>query len=151
MDPLSVTTAVVGILQAACSILSFCYSVRTEMRNIPWSLIQIIGEVRDLRNLIETIEAVLDKSSSHFKPDKVEASNELSDTITPVLSNCLAELQNLQNRIRPDRVDALLSSRRKAFLQSLSWNLGNDDAKESIKSLKRCKAALNLAINFHNL
>lgn len=151
MDPLSITTAVVGTLQVSCSILSFCYSVRTEMYKIPWTLFQIIEEVRELRNLIEKIEIIFERFSGSLQSDQVEASKKLSETIEPVISNCLAELRSLENRIRPEHIDALLSSRRKRLLQSISWHIQTNDAKESIKCLKKCKAALSLALNSHNL
>lgn len=153
MDPLSITTAVVASLQVACSILSTCYSVRAQMRKIPGTLIQILNEVRDLRDLIETIESVLDQrqSSNDTDPTQLETSERLADVISPAVANCLSELQIIESRIRLEQVDVLLESKRKAFVQSLTWRLKGDDAKESIASLRRCKAALNLAISSHNL
>ncbi|RMJ16674.1 hypothetical protein CDV36_003668 [Fusarium kuroshium] len=145
MDPLSITTAVVASLQVASSILSHCYSVRTEMRKIPGTLIQIIDEVRTLRNLMETVESIVDKKS-----DRPGISEDTDDPIKPVIATCLSELQAVERRIRPQDIEELLGSRRKAFLQTLTWRLKGDEAKESILSLQRCKASLNLAISSHN-
>jgi hypothetical protein len=151
MDPLSITTAAVACLQASFSILSWCYSVRTEMQNAPGTLIQIIEEVRDLRNLIETIEPTLRiKNDSGDKGIGHQTSEQVSNNISPVIVNCLAELQTLESRIRPERIDALLESKGKALLQALTWRLKGNDAKQSIANLQRCKASLNLAINSHN-
>jgi hypothetical protein len=147
MDPLSITAAVVASLQVACSILSCCYSVRTEMRRIPWTLIQIIEEVRDLRNLIETIESVLGKNDSS---NQLGTSGRLVDSIKPVMASCLAELRAVERRIQPRDVDTLLGSKRKALLQTLTWRLKGDEAKESILGLQRCKTSLNLAVSSHN-
>ncbi|KAI8686537.1 NACHT domain-containing protein [Fusarium keratoplasticum] len=147
MDPLSITTAVVASVQVACSILSCCYSVRTEMRKIPWTLIQIIDEVRDLRNLMETVESVLGKSETSHQPGTPE---KLADSIKPVVATCLAELRAVESRIRPRDVETLLDSKRKALLQALTWRLKGDEAKESILGLQRCKTSLNLAISSHN-
>ncbi|RSM04434.1 hypothetical protein CEP52_006831 [Fusarium oligoseptatum] len=147
MDPLSITTAVVASLQVASSILSHCYSVRTEMRKIPGTLIQIIDEVRTLRNLMETVESILDKNEISDQPG---TSEQRGDSIKPVIATCLSELQAVERRIRPQDIEELLGSRRKAFLQTLTWRLKGDEAKESILSLQRCKASLNLAISSHN-
>ncbi|KAI8724287.1 NACHT domain-containing protein [Fusarium sp. LHS14.1] len=147
MDPLSITTAVVASVQVACSILSCCYSVRTEMRKIPWTLIQIIDEVRDLRNLMETVESILGKDKTSDQPGTSET---LADSIKPVVATCLAELRAIESRIRPRDVETLLDSKRKALLQALTWRLKGDEAKESILGLQRCKTSLNLAISSYN-
>ncbi|RSL60738.1 hypothetical protein CEP54_006563 [Fusarium duplospermum] len=147
MDPLSITTAVVASVQVACSILSCCYSVRTEMRKIPWTLIQIMDEVRDLRNLMETVESVLGKVETSDQP---RSSEKLADNIKPVIATCLAELRAVESRIIPRDVETLLDSKRKALLQALTWRLKGDEAKESVLGLQRCKASLNLAISSNN-
>lgn len=147
MDPLSITTAVVASLQVACSILSCCYSLRTEMQKIPWTLIQIIDDVRDLRNLIETAESILGKNDSSDQPGISES---LVDSIKPVMATCLTELQAIEQKIRPQDVETLLGSKRKTLLQAASWRLKGDEARESILGLQRCKASLNLVISSHN-
>ncbi|KAJ4324089.1 hypothetical protein N0V84_004055 [Fusarium piperis] len=147
MDPLSITTALVASLQVASSILSHCYSVRTEMRKMPGTLIQIIDEVRALRNLMETVESILDKNETS---DQKGTSETPTDNIKRVIATCLTELQTVERRIRPVDVEAILGSTRKTLLQTLTWRLKGDEAKESILGLQRCKASLNLAITCHN-
>jgi hypothetical protein len=152
MDPLSISMAVITSLQVACSILSCCYSIRTEMKNAPWTLIRIIEETRDLRNLIETIEVILNKTEprNSFDQSKLESSQTLSTSIKPLIQNCLTELQALESRIHPDRVAALLDSKRKALLQTILWRLKGDEGKQSIANLQRCREALSLALHSHN-
>ncbi|KAH7110277.1 hypothetical protein EDB81DRAFT_672231 [Dactylonectria macrodidyma] len=152
MDPLSISAAVVASLQVACSILFNCYRVRAEMRKIPGTLIQIIDEVRDLRNLIESVESVLDREqfSDDTSLTALETSQGFAHVTKTAVANCLAEFRIIESRICLEQVDTLMSSKRKAFLQSLTWHLRGDDVKESIASLQRCKAALNLAISSHN-
>jgi len=142
-------------LQVACSVLTFCYDLRATMRRIPWSLIQVIEEVRDLRNLIEAISTVLDKKhrcSGKTEWIGVEDLDELpmSDNITSVLATCLEELRFLESRVRPEHVQDALESRHKAFVQSLSWRMKDNETKESIVRLQRCKTALSLAISASN-
>lgn len=117
------------------------------MRKIPWTLIQIIDEVRDLRNLMETVESVLGKNETSDQPGTPE---NLADSIKPVVATCLAELRAVESRIRPRDVETLLDSKRKALLQALTWRLKGDEAKESILGLQRCKTSLNLAISSHS-
>ena len=117
------------------------------MRKIPRTLIQIIDEVRDLRNLIETIESVLVKNDSSNQPG---ISKRLVDSIKPVMASCLAELRAVERRIQPKDVETLLGSKRKALLQTLTRRLKGDEVKESILGLQRCKTSLNLAISSHN-
>lgn len=152
MDPLSITAGVVASLQVACSVLGYCYGVRSQMQKMPWTLIQIIEEVRNLRNLIEALESIL--CGGEFSDNPGNHSAQKSETlprgIEPIISDCLAELRRLETRIRPEMVDLVLGSKRKALTQALSWRLKGDDAKESIRSLQRCKDALNLALNSHN-
>jgi uncharacterized membrane protein YfbV (UPF0208 family) len=148
MDPLTVTTGVIACLQTTCSILTWCYGIRADMKAIPLTLIEIINEVRDLRNVIETIESAWSKCDRSEKNDLGPTQNllGLSSVISPIIANCLSELQDLENRVRPEQVHTLLGSRRKVLLQSLIWRLKGNEAKEYITRLQRCKAALTLAI-----
>jgi len=116
------------------------------MRKIPWTLIQVIEEVRDLRNVIEAVQSALDKEDSSG-----EKTNSLEEIVEPAIAMCLAELRALEVRIRPEHVSALLESTSKLLLRSTIWRLKANDASESIASLQRCKASLNLAISSHNL
>lgn len=152
MDPLSIATGVITSLQVASSILSFCYDVRAGMNKIPWSMIQVIEEVRDLRNLIEGISSVFDREDALHEMDagQVEISQRLSETTRPAISTCVAELRALESRIKPEDVESLLGSKRKAFLQSFKWRLKGDEAKEAVANLQRCKATLNVAISSNN-
>ncbi|CVL00298.1 uncharacterized protein FPRN_08550 [Fusarium proliferatum] len=109
-------------------------------------------EVRDLRNLIETIEPILGSQRDPDNEDAVhrETSRLMSHSIRPVVLSCLSELQTLESKIRPKQVDALLESKGKALLESLSWRLKGNDVTQSIANLQRCKTSLNLVISSHN-
>lgn len=102
------------------------------MRMMPGTLVQIIDEVRTLRNLMETVESILDKNGASDQP---RTSEKLGNGIKPVIASCLAEFQAVERRIRPQDVEELLGSRRKALLQTLTWRLKGDEAKESNLSL----------------
>ncbi|KAK4221042.1 hypothetical protein QBC38DRAFT_461908 [Podospora fimiseda] len=149
MDPLSISMGVLASLQVANSILSFCRDIRSGVRQAPWTLLHILQEVRDLRNLIEAIESISGEEISSNNTSHI-----LSDGVKSALSGCLAELQLLEHRLKPGQAEALLHSsspRRQAFVQSVVWRLKDKDAHESISGLQRCKATLNLAISSSNL
>ncbi|RBA09666.1 hypothetical protein FPRO05_05602 [Fusarium proliferatum] len=117
-----------------------------------WKALLTREEVRDLRNLIETIEPIL---GSQRDPDNEDAGHRetsrlMSHSIRPVVLSCLSELQTLESMIRPKQVDALLESKGKALLESLSWRLKGNDVTQSIANLQRCKTSLNLVISSHN-
>ncbi|OHF03171.1 hypothetical protein CORC01_01555 [Colletotrichum orchidophilum] len=152
MDPLSISMGVLASLQVASSILAFCYDVRSGMQKIPWKLIQIIEEVRDVRNLVEAVQSVFDHGDSADSPgpEYGNASLELSEKIKPALATCLSELQALEAHIKPEHVAELLESKRKALFNSISWKLKLNDTKKSIANLQRCKEGLQLAITSHN-
>ncbi|EXK83840.1 hypothetical protein FOQG_11998 [Fusarium oxysporum f. sp. raphani 54005] len=152
MDPLSITTAVLACLQTSFSILSCCYSLRAEMRTIPHTMIEIMEEVRSLRNLMEILEPVLHGKEALDDKDSPQqaASQGLSNTIMPVIEKCLSELRALQERIHPERVKAILESKRKALLQTVTWRLKGSEAHDAIFNLQKCRASLNLVISSHN-
>ncbi|KAK1503037.1 hypothetical protein CTAM01_05026 [Colletotrichum tamarilloi] len=143
---------VLAALQVASSILAFCYDVRSGMKKITWSLIQIIEEVRDVRNLIEAVQSVLDQGNlvESPVPDHGDTSLELSAKIKPALATCLSQLQALEARIKPELIPNLLDSKTKALVNSISWKLKLNDTKEFIANLQRCKEGLQLAITSHN-
>ncbi|EKJ69263.1 hypothetical protein FPSE_10516 [Fusarium pseudograminearum CS3096] len=123
-----------------------------ESQNAPGTLIQIIDEVRELRNIIETIEPTL-RGRQDPDNDGMErnvTSEQVSHSIKPIIINCLRGLQSLESQIRPERINELLESKGKAFLQALSWRLKGNDAKQSIANIQQCKASLTLAISSHN-
>ncbi|KAK0378058.1 hypothetical protein CLIM01_04604 [Colletotrichum limetticola] len=152
MDPLSISMGVLAALQVASSILAFCYDVRSGMKKITWSLIQIIEEVRDVRNLIEAVQSVLDQGNlvESPVPDHGDTSLELSAKIKPALATCLSQLQALEARIKPELIPNLLDSKTKALVNSISWKLKLNDTKEFIANLQRCKEGLQIAITSHN-
>ncbi|KAH6894746.1 hypothetical protein B0T10DRAFT_481038 [Thelonectria olida] len=152
MDPLSITASSVACLQLISSILSTCYGVRAAIHTIPEMLAKVIEEVRDLRTLIEAFESGLHKDDSFdgMEPMRLDASQKTAESVRTALARCLDELRNLESRFRPENVEAVLESKRKAFLQSVAWKLKGNEVADSIANLQQCKADLNLAISSHN-
>ena len=153
MDPLSISTGVLAALQAAGAILSFCYQIRSSLRGISWTFIQVIEEVRDLRNILEAIQSSLDAAvfSDDCQSVAKESTALLAETLKPALSTCLVELRSLEQKINPTRVEAILESKTKGFKEALSWLLDSGETKNSIARLQRCRVSINLAISSHDL
>ena len=110
------------------------------MRSAPWTLIQVIEEVRDFRNVIEALQSVLDRDQSSLGPAEQalpQSAEGVHDSIMPSLATCLAEFQFLEQKIKPQHVSSLLESRRKALISAVTWRLKGSDAKESVARLQR--------------
>jgi hypothetical protein len=151
MDPLSVTANIITVLQVANSIISICYEVRSALNQSPWSLTRIIDEIRDLRNVLETLENACGNLSSTNALDSARFRNFrlLCDTESSPLSRCLRELSNLEKKIAPDKRSAGKSkflSKTRALSQVLGWQLKEEDAKLCLGRIERCKSTIILAL-----
>jgi hypothetical protein len=56
MDPLSISTGIITLLQATTTIISVYYNFRAALKDRPWSLTRIIDELKCLRNILESSE-----------------------------------------------------------------------------------------------
>jgi hypothetical protein len=56
MDPLSVTASIIAVLQATSAVLSICYDYRCAIKHSPWGLERAVDEIRDLRNVLESLK-----------------------------------------------------------------------------------------------
>ena len=151
MDPLSVTASVIACLQAANSIVSVCLDYRAALDQVPWGLAKAIEDVRDLRNVLETLESVADRADSQsLKADSYHkrqwASLQLLCSDHGPLQNCTAELNRLEKKLCEPKWAQNLGKRRKALIQAVGWQIRDSDVKESLKTIGRYKATLTLAL-----
>jgi hypothetical protein len=59
MEPLSITTGVITILQATTTVITICYNFRAALKNESWSLTSIINELKGLRDILERLEELI--------------------------------------------------------------------------------------------
>lgn len=151
MDPLSVVANVVTVLQVANSIISVCYEVRSALKQTPWSLTQLIDEVRDLRNVLETLENTCGKldSSNDLDATRVRSFELLCEPETGPLARCYQELSNLEKTITSSKRNVGKPkpfSKARAFTQVMGWQLKENEAKSSLERIERCKNTILLAL-----
>ena len=147
MDPLSVSTGVITILQATTAIISVCYDFRAALKDKPWSLTDIINELKGLRNILESLEELAQDLDQPQGPDKRPIFELLSNSDNGPLVICQRELNILDKKIRASSYAGTNGSRRKAVLQALRWQLKDRDAKECLERIERCKTTLILALD----
>jgi hypothetical protein len=155
MDPLSVTASILTVLESASALLAVCYDIRAGLRKVPWGLIQIIEETRDLRNIVEAVQSAVDGCDEHDSSTEGHAKSQaaiiLCDSIKAPLVSCLAELSSLDAKIKPPSLNEIMESKRKAVRHAFEWHLNDRDVQESLARLERCKNSLNMAINSQNM
>ncbi|KAI4659135.1 uncharacterized protein J4E78_005559 [Alternaria triticimaculans] len=134
MDPLSVTANVITVLQVANSVITICYEVRSALKQSPWSLTRTIDEIRDLRNVLESLEQVCRALDTSKESDtaRFRTFQLLCESETSPLSRCLQELLDLEKKINsgkqtPGRSTLLAKAR--VFAQVMGWQLKEGDAK----------------------
>jgi hypothetical protein len=151
MDPLSVTASIIACLQAANAVVSVCLDYRAALNQAPWGLAKAIEEIRDLRNVLESVECLADQSNSQsvqVNSDKKRqwTSLELLCSDHGPLQHCAAELSRLEKKLCAPKWTQSLGKKRKALIQAVGWQVRDSDMKESLKTLGRYKATITLAL-----
>jgi len=147
MDPLSITLSIIAVLQAANAVISVCYDYSCAMKNSSWELPRVIEEVKDLRNVLETLEQLANKAEN-ADPAAEGQLPTLKLLCNPegLLAMCLRELQALKEKLDPPDWSGQVGSKRRAFIQALSWPLKEGDTKNTLEKIGRLKTTLNLAL-----
>ncbi|KIV95467.1 hypothetical protein PV10_03121 [Exophiala mesophila] len=154
MDPLSVAASVIAVLQAANAIISVCYDFKAILRDgAPWGLGQVLGEMQDLRSVLESLvrltEATSEKSSS--SASSIAASHRrpplelLCDPDRGPLVACARELKALDTLITSS-FDSRSGSKRRALMQAVGWQVKEKEVRMALERVTRCKNTLALAM-----
>src|SRR4051812_38060885 len=102
MDPLSVTASVIAALQAAGAVITAAYSIKAAMKDVPITIISIISDIIELRNILETLDrlAYEDRSSDSQSSLKQRCSLEMLSSPQGPLEVCQQELKTLEALIK---------------------------------------------------
>jgi hypothetical protein len=151
MDPLSVVANVITVLQVANSIIVICYEVRSAIKQSPWSLTRVIDEIRDLRNVLESLENICGTLDSSKSSDatRLRSFQLLCGSETSPLARCLQELSSLEKKIATNKVTpgkSTLLFKTRALTQVMGWQLKEGDAKVALERIERCKNTIQLAL-----
>jgi len=147
MDPLTITTGVIAILQATSAIISLCYDFKAALKNEPWSLTTTINGLKDLRNVLEKLEELTQNFNMPLSSSNRPIFELLSNSDDGPLVICERELSFLEKKIRASTYSEINGSRSKAILQALRWQFKDKDAKECMDRIERCKTTLSLALS----
>jgi hypothetical protein len=148
MDPLSILSGVIAVLQATNTVISVCYDFRAAVKEAPWSLTRTLDEIKDLRDVLETIERLVDRPD-HIASTNIEkrpALRLLQESEQSPLASCLRELGCLQDKIDNSCRASQPGSRIRAFTEAIKWRLKDRDATLCLGRIERCKSTLKLAI-----
>jgi hypothetical protein len=146
MDPLSISTGIITVLQATSTLISVCYNFRAALKSAPWSLTQVIEELKCLRNILESLEELAHTLDDPSRLSKRPVFELLSDPVNGPLVLCRRELSSLEKKIKCSSYAGTTGLKRKAALQALGWQLRDRDAKECLERIERCKSILSIAL-----
>ena len=150
MEPLSVTASVIAVLQAANAVISVCYNYSAAVKDSPWELSRVTEEVKSLRNVLEAL-VQLAKQAETADPmaeTKLPTLKLLceSDAKPGPLENCLEELRWLEKKLSSPKWAGADGSKRRAFVQAMSWPLKEGETTKTLERISRFKATLALAL-----
>ena len=148
MDPLSVTASIIAVLQATSAVVSICYDYSSAAQGSSWELLQIIDEVRGLRNVLETLEGLSRQAESRVSGvgSRLPSLELLCDPRTGLLARCLTELTDLEKKLQPPGWSGPAGSRRTALIQASGWPLKKGAVERSLATIRRLQETLALAI-----
>lgn len=149
MDPISITSAVVTVLQAAEAVISVCCNYRSSIKGSSWEVSQTLEDTRALRNVLRILEGLADnaETSGSTEPSRLSALKSLCDPDTGVLNSCCTELEKLNSKLVPPAWSGPPGSKRRGLVEALSWPLKREDTEKISKSIERFKTTINVAIN----
>jgi hypothetical protein len=146
MEPLSITTGVITILQATTTVITICYNFRAALKNESWSLTSIINELKGLRDILERLEELIQDKDHKNGSTTGTASDMLFKLHNGPLLVCQKELKALEETIQGASHAQTQGSKRRAFLQAVHWQIKDKDAEECLERIQRCKSTLILAL-----
>ena len=148
MDPLSITASIVAVLQATNAIISVCYDYRSAIRETPWGLTRITEEVKSLRAILETLEALANDAENEMleKRSRMPTLQLLCIPDEGPLDLCRLELDALEKKLTLPSWSSKIGSKRRALIQALGWQLKDGDVNEILQNIGRFKTTLNLAL-----
>ena len=148
MDPLSVTVSVIAVLQAANSVISICYDFRAAIKVQPWAMTRITNSINELRIILGRLEQVANESELKLDDTSSTRHSALEGLCQDggAIRNCYEELRALEQKLGSGSWAGKEGSRRRAFIQSIGWQLKGKEAEDMLKRLDGYKTTLNLAI-----
>ncbi|KAI0455785.1 hypothetical protein F5B21DRAFT_182284 [Xylaria acuta] len=146
MDPLTISTGIITLLQATTAIITTCYDFRAALNKAPWSLTKIVEELKSLRGVLESLDELALEGN---KPARFGTRPALEICLNPdngPLVICLRELTDLGQKLKFPSYVGTTGRKRKAAIQALGWQLSEKEVKDCLERIDRCKTTLSLAL-----
>ena len=148
MDPLSTTASILTVLRVANSVASLCCDYAAAIKGSSWSLTRVRDETRALRNVLESLEQTSRDAETSSDPEpRLTHLRALCDPSNGPLTQCLQELQRLEEKLSPPLWADRDGSKRKAFVQALTWPFKEAETEKSLQIIGRCKSTITLALS----
>ena len=144
MEPRSASASIITLVHATNEVVSICLNYTAATKGAPWTLSKVIDELKSLRNVLESLEQ-LSRSNDDRDPaitSQLETIKALCDTEKGPIAK---ELKYLDEKLRPPHWASRDGSRRKAFVQSLTWPLKEGEPK-TLQNIERLTTTLELAL-----
>ncbi|KAI0165473.1 hypothetical protein GGR52DRAFT_575564 [Hypoxylon sp. FL1284] len=146
MDPLSITSAAIAIIQACNAVLNICYRAYSVLKIRTSSLGLVQAEVQELRSVLELIfqlAADAEGSSRQHEGLKILAQ---SQTDRGPLVTCSEDLRALEE-ILAAKYTKNPQNRTQEIMRRISWELSEREVRPILDRMVRSKATLNLALS----
>ncbi len=139
MDPFSLATGLAGLVALASSILSVSYKYGSAVINGNKTVKSLATELRDIRTVLENLEALVQDANISSTPYYPKASSKLNTTVM----ECRSTLQELHEKLQKRQEAGKI----KSALYRLTWPLTESDTLDVVNSLARYKSTLQLALS----
>jgi hypothetical protein len=141
MDPISITGTIIAVLQITSSVISICYDYRGGVESASRDAIQITNELNSLREVLESLLRVVEKSQSNNGKDGSSlATFELLAKEGGPLMTCKTELERLKSKLEPEKGWRKMRS-------MLVWPLKEGEVRRTLDWLERLKGTMGLALS----
>lgn len=137
MDPLSITAAIIVVVQISGAVISVCYEYRQGANDGAKEAIRITEELKSLQDVLECLlklaELEVARGSSRLQT--------LQPLLEPggVLLRCQDDLSALQHRLTPE-------TGMKMLMRRLKWPLTEKEVKKAIENIARTRETISLAL-----
>ena len=134
MDPLSITAAVIAVVQLSGAVISVCYEYRKDGAK---EAVRITEELKSLQDVLERLlklaELEVARGSSRLQT--------LQPLLEPdgALLHCRDDLSILQQRLAPE-------AGMKMLMRKLKWPLTEKEVKKAIENVARTRETISLAL-----
>jgi hypothetical protein len=143
IEPIGLVGTLIAIVQISGKLVSLCYDHHNGVKAAPREILQCLGEVIDVRNVVETLLKIAGTDTNADLPT-LQSMNEPASP----LRQCLTELLNLKALLKPDKTSTDTNS--KLNSTNLLWPLRRTEVKKCLDAIARIKATLQLAVSADN-